>query len=50
MPAGPCGPISEPDAERGTRAASAEDFEALTADFPADSEGLISGRLFDGYQ
>lgn len=32
-------PIAELDAKRGTRPASAEDFERLTADDPSDGEG-----------
>lgn len=35
----PITPVSELDALRGTKVASAEDFERLTADFPADGEG-----------
>jgi hypothetical protein len=32
-------PIAELDARRGTRPASAEDFERLTANDPSDGEG-----------
>lgn len=32
-------PMAELDAKWGTRAASAEDFERLTADDPTDGEG-----------
>lgn len=32
-------PIAELDAERGTKPASMEDYERLTADDPADGEG-----------
>lgn len=32
-------PIAELDTERGTKPASAEDFERLTADDPSDGEG-----------
>jgi hypothetical protein len=32
-------PIAELDAERGTKPASIEDYERLTADDPADGEG-----------
>lgn len=35
----PITPVSELDAQRGTKPASAEDFERLTADFPSDGEG-----------
>ncbi len=35
----PITPIAELDAQRGTRPASAEDFERLTASFPTDGEG-----------
>ncbi len=35
----PITPIAELDAQRGTRPASAEDFERLTAGFPTDGEG-----------
>jgi hypothetical protein len=35
----PITPIAELDAERGTKPASAEDFERLTADDPTDGEG-----------
>lgn len=32
-------PIAELDAERGTKPASTEDYERLTADDPSDGEG-----------
>ncbi|MBA3865232.1 MAG: hypothetical protein H0X42_02610 [Solirubrobacterales bacterium] len=35
----PITPVSELDARRGTRPASAEDFARLTAGFPSDGEG-----------
>lgn len=35
----PITPVSELDARRGTKPASAEDFERLTAGFPSDGEG-----------
>jgi hypothetical protein len=35
----PITPIAELDADRGTRPASVEDFERLTADDPSDGEG-----------
>lgn len=35
----PITPIAELDAERGTKPASTEDYERLTADDPADGEG-----------
>lgn len=35
----PITPMAEIDAEQGTRPASAEDFERLTADDPSDGEG-----------
>jgi hypothetical protein len=35
----PITPIAELDEQRGTRSASIEDFERLTADDPSDGEG-----------
>lgn len=35
----PITPIAELDARRGTKAASQEDFERLTANDPSDGEG-----------
>jgi hypothetical protein len=35
----PITPIAELDAQRGTKPASADDFERLTAGFPTDGEG-----------
>jgi len=35
----PITPMAKIDAEQGTRPASAEDFERLTADMPSDGEG-----------
>ncbi len=35
----PITPIAELDAERGTKPASVEDFERLTANDPTDGEG-----------
>lgn len=35
----PITPIAELDAQRGSRAASDEDFERLAGDLPADGEG-----------
>jgi len=35
----PITPMAELDAKRGTKPASAEDFERLTADYPTDGEG-----------
>jgi hypothetical protein len=35
----PITPMTDLDAERGTRPASAEDFERLTAGDPSDGEG-----------
>lgn len=35
----PITPVAELDARRGTKPASAEDFERLTAGFPSDGEG-----------
>jgi len=35
----PITPMAEIDAEQGTRPASAEDFERLTAGMPSDGEG-----------
>jgi hypothetical protein len=35
----PITPVAELDAQRGTKPASAEDFERLTADWPSDGEG-----------
>ena len=35
----PITPVSELDAQRGTKPASAQDFERLTAGFPSDGEG-----------
>jgi hypothetical protein len=35
----PITPIAELDAQRGTKPASAADFERLTAGFPTDGEG-----------
>jgi hypothetical protein len=35
----PITPVSELDAQRGTKPASAEDYERLTADYPSDGEG-----------
>jgi hypothetical protein len=35
----PITPMAEIDAEQGTRPASVEDFERLTADDPSDGEG-----------
>lgn len=35
----PITPMADLDAERGTRPASAEDFERLTAGDPSDGEG-----------
>lgn len=35
----PITPMAELDAERGTKPASLEDFERLTADDPSDGEG-----------
>ena len=32
-------PMAELHAKRGTKPASAEDFERLTADYPTDGEG-----------
>lgn len=32
-------PVAELHAKRGTKPASAEDFERLTADYPTDGEG-----------
>lgn len=35
----PITPVAELDARRGTKPASDEDFERLTAGFPSDGEG-----------